>query len=427
MRLFDGAASLSIVAIMLGLAVAGTTNSMTGQPFDDDEMTEDDGGDGDDSGDVTLCAGDGEFIDTEQEIAEFEDYDSDTYYVLDDDTDCDDDEDVMVGYGSAYSSSHPEVLTPGVLPLLAAGRHGAIGGAGGGRPLAVFGGDGQAYRISTASLTPPLDPETARPVRRSIGGQRVNDAEVPWQAQLFQPWTQAQLNQWGIERGGKTLWEFQHLCGATLIADDWVLSAAHCLPANAATTGYRVRLGAETIHDDDGYTYRIDRIVPFSTSAGPAANGIWRIHDITLIHFVDDRGIGRPSRRQARPIPIDRGPTMADDDPVYATGWGRISNGRNVPTSSLMKVQLNIVANDRCARGPWGPNFTHNMVICAAAPGRQTCQGDSGGPLVNYNGTPRLVGVVSWNNADCIGDAGKQGIYTRVASYAAWIDRVIGR
>lgn len=345
----------------------------------------------DDGGD---CPGDGIAVDTPEEIAEFASYASDELYVLDDDVDCADDEFGDTGYSLPGETPF---RSPGILPLLAAG----------------------------AGPEAREDQAPSRMVVRSTGGRAVRDAEAPWQVQIFQPWTLAQLNSWGVTTGGKALWEYQHLCGATLVADNWALTASHCLPPSAATTGYRVRLAAETIHTDSPFTYRIDRIVQFNPNARPAANGVWRIDDISLIRFTDDRGVGRPSAAQARPIGIDRSATLPDDMEVYATGWGRLSNRSANPASTMMKVQLRVVANARCAQGPWGPSFVHDRVICAAAPGRQTCQGDSGGPLVNTIGTPRLVGIVSWNNADCIGDVGRQGIYTRVAAYADWIERTI--
>lgn len=438
MRYSSGRFAKMLLAIAAMAIVGGGASLLRAQPVDDDFDSEGTATSEweEEESETIYCEGDGFAIDTEEELTEFSTYGDDEFYVLDDDNFCNDDERFgSVGYSN---SAYPQVREPGILPLVAAGLARGSTNERADRPAvphrgttrsvgAPLIGNGLAPDQPATAADPLSDSRGASsgPVVRSIGGQRVNDAEVPWQVQIYQPWTMAQLSQWGMTTGGKTLWEFQHLCGATLIANNWALTASHCIPADAARTGYRVRLGAETIHNDSGWTYRIDDVVPFSRTAGPAANGVWRIHDISLIHFVDDRGVGRPPARQVRPISIDTGPALADNDPVYATGWGRVSNARNVPTSTMMKVQLNIVANDRCARGVWGRDFIHDRVICAAAPGRQTCQGDSGGPLINAVGPPRLVGVVSWNNADCLGDVGRQGIYTRVSSYAAWINRTI--
>ncbi|GMH43591.1 hypothetical protein BSKO_11513 [Bryopsis sp. KO-2023] len=58
-------------------------------------------------------------------------------------------------------------------------------------------------------------------------------------------------------------------------------------------------------------------------------------------------------------------------------------------------------------------------MVCADGPaGGDTCKGDSGGPLLQ-NG--ELVGITSFGPRQC-GIAGTPGVYTRVASFAAWIE-----
>ena len=259
---------------------------------------------------------------------------------------------------------------------------------------------------------------------RSTGGHRVVDREVRWQAQLYQPW---QLSTFARNpaNAGKPLWQLQHMCGGVLIAPGWVLSAAHCLANSDSTVGYRVRLGAEDIASGGGWTYRIDRVVRHPSYRDPPKGRAATRYDIALIHFVADNPAQGPApTSQVQAIPIDRGGPLPWDLPVYATGWGRVTNTQS--RSIMMKVQLRTIGTPTCEQ-KWGAATINPDVICASQGRNQTCQGDSGGPLVNQQGNPTVLGIVSWNNQDCFGDVDKPGVYTRVGSYAGWIASVIGQ
>lgn len=52
-------------------------------------------------------------------------------------------------------------------------------------------------------------------------------------------------------------------------------------------------------------------------------------------------------------------------------------------------------------------------------------QGDSGGPLfIMREDRPLQIGIVSYGDANC--PSNRPGVYTRVAAFAEWIERVTG-
>jgi hypothetical protein len=275
----------------------------------------------------------------------------------------------------------------------------------------------------------PTIRRTARPatagdnddVPYSTGGKPVRDAGAPWQAQVYYP---NSAPQWADKLAkGTPLWQLQHYCGGTLIAADWVLTAAHCIDEDMVKAGYRVRLGAQDISKDKGWTYKIDRIVRHSQYGSkklPATPNMYA-NDIALIHIVED--VKQPPRDPARVrvIPVYERPVPAGAE-VTGTGWGKTEAVEgHAPSAILMKVDLRSMDTGRCQQLPgYGPQKIHANVICAAHPQRSTCQGDSGGALILTNGAPTVVGVVSWGKKRCSGD-GQPGAYTRVENYRDWI------
>jgi hypothetical protein len=255
----------------------------------------------------------------------------------------------------------------------------------------------------------------------STGGKPVRDGGAPWQAQIYYPYS---APQWAEKlKKGTPLWQLQHYCGGTLIATNWVLTAAHCIDEDMVKAGYRVRLGAEDVSKGEGVSFKIDRIVRHSRYDAkplPASPNMYT-NDIALVHIVDD---GTPKPRdpaRIRPIPVYER-TIPSGAEVTGTGWGKTEAVEgHAPSAVLMKVDLRVMDTERCKKLPgYGPQKIHSKIICAAHPQRSTCQGDSGGPIILTNGAPTVVGIVSWGKKRCSGD-GQPGAYTRVESYLGWI------
>ncbi|MBX0326147.1 serine protease [Oscillochloris sp. ZM17-4] len=214
-----------------------------------------------------------------------------------------------------------------------------------------------------------------------------------------------------------------YFCGGSIIAADWVLSAAHCFVdentgAVTDATTLVVRTGIRSIQA--GFDDTTGNRAVAQLTVHPAYDRGTSANDIALLKL-------------AAPVDAAWIVPLADaaNDPALtvpgtnaiATGWGgTIGYGPNDPTPTqptidiLRFVEMPIASNTTC-----GITATQ---LCAGLPGGgvDTCQGDSGGPLVVSDGAAWYiqVGVVS-NGAGCAAP-GFYGTYTRVGSYRSWID-----
>jgi len=259
---------------------------------------------------------------------------------------------------------------------------------------------------------------------KGINSERARPGQAPWQALLWRP---ERLN-------GTVLRPAQRvLCGGSLIATGWVLTAAHCLTDEGnrladkqVQARYRIRLGVFDPTAAQGISYPILRVIPHP-QFDP---GNKYAFDIALIQY-DTRAARkddtRPYRDPIHSITLDPVPVgvrqIRAGTPVYAFGWGWTAEQKSTSTDYLQIMKLDLSSEAKCTALTGFTKTLSNAALCAAGKNReQTCYGDSGGPLVHYDpasARPVLIGVVSAGKK--CGTTGRLSQYTRVAKARDWI------
>ncbi|XP_068162155.1 serine protease 27 [Antennarius striatus] len=248
---------------------------------------------------------------------------------------------------------------------------------------------------------PPLQ------LNRIVGGMDAMDGAWPWQVDV-----QTQTS--------------GHICGASIITEKWVLSAAHCFPNPSDVSSYiiyagRYQLNGLNLHES---SHRIRKVVIPEGYVEPHRGG-----DLALVE------LSSPVTWSDYVSPIclpSSGTLFPAGMPCYVTGWGNIRDNVPLPgVGTLQEVQVPIISQSSC-QAMYQLNPVEQVdilfdMICAGLQegGKDSCQGDSGGPLVckMVNGTWVQAGVVSFG-LDCARE-NQPGVYTRLTSYSDFIKSTV--
>ncbi|XP_055678221.1 serine protease grass-like [Lutzomyia longipalpis] len=225
---------------------------------------------------------------------------------------------------------------------------------------------------------------------------------------------------------------FAYKCGASLITDRYVLTAAHCIARlRSGISVYSVVLGeydvrydtdCQTVGDETVCSPPVQEILQEAILPHPSYNTPRFANDIGLIRLRDAADM---SRENIKAVCLPYAPKLQSMNlrRLVATGWGTTEN--NTRSDELLKVNLPVVDNARCQRAfptlKWSPNQ-----FCAGGENNvDTCKGDSGGPLVypaNILGQRYVqFGIVSAGLSSCGVSNGTPAVYVRVGNYMKWI------
>ncbi len=207
---------------------------------------------------------------------------------------------------------------------------------------------------------------------------------------------------------------FNHACGGSLIADRWVVTAAHCLnnsfgnPISPTRVG--VLLGDTDLVRRDGVFVPANRLILHPDFESSSLS-----NDIALIELLT------PYSAPLAVLPATNSPVPVLEESGVALGWGALrESGR--PSTLLREVSLPIVSNIDCFT-VYRDSFDSRESFCAGGSrtgGQDTCQGDSGGPLLVVRENASVIAGIVSSGFGC-GLSGVPGVYTRVEAFTDWI------
>ncbi|KAJ7377242.1 hypothetical protein OS493_030053 [Desmophyllum pertusum] len=241
-------------------------------------------------------------------------------------------------------------------------------------------------------------------VPRVINGNDAKPNSWPWQVAILCQWTDF----------------LYQCCGGSLINDNWVLTAAHCV------SGKRVKVvSVSSFHlvwlDDSADNSPIVDVQKVIIHNG--YQEIKLLNDVALIKL--EKPVKQSKKIKTTSLPRDRlQEGMEGTQNCYTTGWGTTEKG--FTAVDLQEAQVPIVGFTRCQQ-TWGDNVYQDGMICAGGDGAGNCQGDSGEPLAcKEDGRWILRGVSSWGHLKC-NVTGFFSVYSRVSYYVNWINDEINR
>ncbi|XP_063698812.1 serine protease 3-like [Culicoides brevitarsis] len=265
---------------------------------------------------------------------------------------------------------------------------------------------GFAAAIPSRPVLKPIFPENAprsTKTSRIIDGWPASAGQFPHQVRLLSRISSSKTS----------------LCGASIISETFVLTAAHCV---RGFDTFDLGFGSINVNAP------IFSITSQKKIEHSGYNPTNLNNDIALVELPAAlqwsklvSPVQLPSYTQASQSFLNRQATVS--------GFGLTSDSSGA-SDRLMYVNVRVIGNSECS-AYYGTEIVKGFTLCSRGwdhNRQQTCQGDSGGPLVTFDetiGDNIIIGVVSFVSSNGC-EAGDPAGYVRVSSYLDWIHKNTG-
>ncbi|KAL4217908.1 Enteropeptidase [Mactra antiquata] len=210
----------------------------------------------------------------------------------------------------------------------------------------------------------------------------------------------------------------QYFCGGTLINENFVLTAAHCVDGVIFSDYKRmtVKLGANNREANE----TTQHVIKVEAIESHSEHVYFKKNDIALLQLESPVTYTKYIQPICLPEPDDHLPLHAE---CYTVGWGKVKwDGEYAEV--LQQLKMTLWDTQKCNSSIAWDGEVYDTFLCAGYYSgiRSICKGDSGGSLLckDKRGTWKIIGVASYVANYC-NMTERPNIYTNVTQMLLWI------
>jgi len=254
-----------------------------------------------------------------------------------------------------------------------------------------------------------------------VDGEDANIGTHPWHVGLVREESKKGFLGWFRHLGG--LLRTTTYCGASLVGQRWLITAAHCIRSGDRPVDLRVVMGSSKRARYFYYFFQTDSIDQIHIH--PKYNNDSHAYDIAILRL---KKLPNLEPGELWPVCLPKEPVESyAGSKATVIGWGKTSGKQSFSSArTLHELGVTVISQAECQR-QW--SFGRGRVdiggpkMCFESDGA-SCHGESGGGMFLKKEVQRyLIGVCSYGLADCQNWAPE--VYTKVSYVEDWIKEVL--